>query len=235
MKNDSVKNKKQVAASCQQYIKIAEIKDNIVVLKDGSLRAVVKVNSVNFDLKSEQEQNGIIYSYQEFLNTLEFPIQITIKSKKLDIDSYLQKLGKIYTQQENELLKNLTSNYIEYISKLVEMADIMQKDFYVIVPVEPIMMKKGLNPFQKFLHALHPADTIGNVQYRKGEFESLKKRLDQRIQSVINGFSGMGLNINRLNTYELIELYYNCYNPDLANSQKVKNLENIDVRIDGSD
>jgi len=227
----AVKNKKQVAASCQQYIKIAEIKDNIVVLKDGSLRAVVKVNSVNFDLKSEQEQNGIIYSYQEFLNTLEFPIQISIKSKKLDIDSYLQKLKVIYNQQTNDLLKNLTANYIEYISKLVEMADIMQKDFYVIIPVEPIMIKKGLNPLQKFLHALNPADTVTKALSRNSDFESLKKRLDQRIQSVMNGFSEIGLNVKRLNTYELIELYYNCYNPDLADSQKVKNIENIDVNI----
>jgi len=164
-----VKNKKQIAASCQQHIKIAEIQDNTMTLKDGGIRSILKISPVNFDLKSEDEQNGIIYSYQEFLNTLEFPIQIVIKSKKLDIDGYLEKMNKIYTDQTSDLLKTLTSNYIEYIAKLVEIADIMQKEFYIVIPADPKKKKKGFNPFQKFLKALNPMDTILGVRKRKAE------------------------------------------------------------------
>jgi hypothetical protein len=227
----AVKNQKQVAASCQQHLKIAEIQDNCMTLKDGGIRSMLKVSPINFDLKSEDEQNGTIYAYQEFLNTLEFPIQIVVKSKKLDIDGYLGKMDKLYSEQTSDLLKALTSNYIEYISKLVEIADIMQKEFYVVIPADPFQVQKGLNPFQKFLKALNPMDTLSNVKKRKAEHESLKKKLEQRTQSVMNGLANIGLKPERLDTYELITVFYKSYNPDLTESQKIKDISNIDVPI----
>lgn len=228
----AVKNKKNTLASCQQYLKIADIKNNSVILKEGGIRAVIKVNSLNFDLKSEDEQNGIVYSYQEFLNTLEFPIQIIMKSKKLDIDNYLELMKGILVKQESNLLKNLTAHYIDYITKLVEIADIMQKDFYVVIPADPIQIAKSLNPLQRLLKTLNPADTLIENRKRKQEFESLKKKLDQRVQSITNGLSNIGLKCTTLNTYDLIELYYNCYNPKLSEAQKPKDMGEIDVPIE---
>lgn len=232
---DSVKKENKVLASCQQYLKIADIKDNTVMLKDGSVRAVIKIYSINFDLKSEQEQNSLVYSYQQFLNTLEFPIQIIIKSKKLDIMGYLEKMNKVYQAQTNDLMKNLTLNYINYVGKLVEIADIMQKEFYVVVPADPIAIAKSLNPLEKLFRALNPKDKPSDYAQRMQDFESIKKRLDQRTQSVINGFSNMGLKTERLNTYKLIELYYKCYNPDLYEAAKLNNLDQTDVEMDHKD
>jgi len=228
----SVKKQKQPGANLQQYLKIAEIKDDTVMLKDGSIRAVIKITPINFDLKSEQEQNGIIYSYQEFLNTLEFPIQILIKSKKLDIETYQEKLKDVYYNQENDLLKNLTANYIEYINRLVDIADIMQKEFYIVVPKDPINVKNTLNIFQKFARIISPADTAQDYKFRRGEFDTLKKGLDQRVQSITNGLNNMGLRAKKLDTIKLIELYYQSYNLDIATTQKPKNLNKIDIELE---
>ncbi|MEA3304551.1 MAG: hypothetical protein U9Q15_02225, partial [Patescibacteria group bacterium] len=120
-------------ASTQMYLKIAEIRDNVVVMKDGSMRAVLKTSSVNFDLKSKEEQESIIYGYQQFLNSLEFPVQFLIKSRKLNIEEYLDMLRGKAQEQKNELIRKQTYEYIEYIARLVDIADIMRKDFYVIV------------------------------------------------------------------------------------------------------
>ena len=152
---ESVKqSKKTAAAGTQTFLKIAEIRDNTVVLKNGGVRGILKVSSINFNLKSEDEQNAIIYSYQGFLNTLEFPIQIVVRSKKLDIDDYLDTLRVKGDEQANPLLQQQTFEYIEYISKLVEYADIMEKEFYVIVPYDPFRAQK-LNMFQKFFQNMN--------------------------------------------------------------------------------
>ena len=151
------KAKKNPSSSTQMYLKISEIRDNTLVLKNGGLRSVLRVSSINFNLKSEEEQNAIIYSYQAFLNTLEFPLQIVIRSKKLDIDEYLDKLKKIGEKQTNPLLQTQTYEYIEYIAKLVEYADIMEKDFLVVVPVDPFRSQKP-NMFQKFFQNINAKD-----------------------------------------------------------------------------
>src|SRR3989344_5732169 len=129
---------KKIQVSTQQYLDIAEIKEDTVVLNDGTLRAVLLVSSINFSLKSEDEQNAIISSYISFLNFLEFPLQIVIQSRKLDIDSYLLRLKKIEKEQTNELLRMQTTEYRQYISELVEIGDIMTKRFYVVVPYDPL-------------------------------------------------------------------------------------------------
>src|SRR3990167_8041994 len=122
--------------STQAFLDIAEIKENIVIMKDGSFRAIVVVSSTNFSLKSVEEQNALIAAYQNFLNSLEFPVQIVMQSRKLDIHAYLDKLRSTMQQQTNELLRLQTQEYIEYISKLIEFASIMNKTFYVIIPLD---------------------------------------------------------------------------------------------------
>src|SRR3989338_9424967 len=125
-------NRAQVLNSTQTHLRIAEIRDNVLILKNGGMRAVLRSSSINFNLKSEEEQNAIIYSYQGFLNSLEFPIQILVRSKKLDIDDYIEQVKKLGDKQENKLLQEQTYEYAQYIKRLVEYAEIMEKEFYVI-------------------------------------------------------------------------------------------------------
>src|SRR5690606_23400628 len=160
---------KNPASSTQTFLKIAEVKNDTIVLKNGGLRGVLSVSSINFNLKSEDEQNAIIYSYQGFLNTLEFPIQIVVRSKQLDIDDYLEDLKKVGENQTNQLLQQQTFEYIEYVSKLVEYADIMEKEFYVIVPYDPFRAQE-LNLFQKFFQNMNPKDNYSEVKKRHEEF-----------------------------------------------------------------
>lgn len=231
---DSVKashGKKAPTASTQNHIKIAEIHDDTVVLKNGGIRAVLSVSSINFNLKSEEEQNAIIYSYQGFLNTLEFPVQIVVRSKKLDIDEYLEKLKKIGEKQENKLLQRSTYDYIEYISKLVEYADIMEKEFYVIVPYDPFRAQKK-NMFEQFFDNMNPSDSYSKIRQRHQEFDELKKVLNQRVSSVKIGLENCGLKCEQLKTKELIELFYNIYNPTVARFEKAKNMDKVNIVTD---
>src|SRR3972149_8127004 len=152
----SVQKPKGITATTQSHLKIAEIKENTLILKDGSVRSVLKVDPVNFDLKSEEEQNAIIYGYQGFLNIIEFPVQTMVRSKKLDIDFYLSKMLKVAEAQENRLLKDQTYDYIDFIKKLVELADIMSKAFYVIIPNDSFIATQALSPLKKLWEAIMP-------------------------------------------------------------------------------
>ena len=224
-------NKKNPTLGTQIYLKISEIRDNTVVLKNGGLRSILRVSSINFNLKSEEEQNAIIYSYQGFLNTLEFPIQIVIRSKKLDIDEYLDKLRKLGENQTNQLLQNQTYEYIEYISKLVEYADIMEKDFLVAVPLDPFR-SQNLNILQKFFQNINPKDSYESIRRRRDEFDQLKRNLAQRVSTVRIGLENCGLKVEELTTKELIELFYTIYNPTVARYEKAKNLDEVNVQSD---
>lgn len=215
-------------AASQIFVHVSEIKDNCVVLKDGGVRAVLSVSSVNFDLISEQEQNVIVYSYQNFINSLEFPVQILIRSKKLDIEKYLIQMEELAKIQRNPLLQNQTYTYIDFVSQLVELADIMEKEFYVIVPKDPFRTEK-INPFTRFMKALNPADNILEYRQRLREFESVKKALNQRATSVMNSLSRTGVHVKRLTTKELIKLYYEVYNPDTSQSQKIDDVHALNL------
>lgn len=225
------KNKNSPSLSTQVYLKISEIRDDTLVLKNGGVRAILSVSSINFNLKSEEEQNAIIYSYQGFLNTLEFPVQIVVRSKKLDIDDYLDKLKRLGEKQKNPLLQRQTYEYVEYISKLVEYADIMEKEFFVVVPYDPLRAQKP-NMFQKFFQNLNSSDSYIAVKRRHDEFEQLKKGLNQRVNSVKIGLENCGLKVDQLGTKKLIELFYNIYNPTAARYEKVKKMEEVNITTD---
>lgn len=219
------------ARSTQTHLRIGEIRDNTLVLKNGGVRAVLKTSSINFNLKSEQEQEAIINAYQGFLNSLEFPIQILIKSKKLDIDDYIDQVEKLGEKQQNKLLQEQTYEYAQYIRRLVEYADIMEKDFYVVVPQDPARVS-GANMFQSFFQRLAPKDTYGDIKKRHGEFNKLAKDLNQKINIVSSGLEGCGLKVEQLNTQQLIELFYNSYNPSIYRSAKIKNVDELSVESD---
>ncbi len=222
------KNKRQ---STQIHLKIAEIHDDTVILKNGGVRAVLKTSSVNLNLKSEEEQNAVMYSYQSFLNSLEFPIQIVVRSKKLDLDAYIEKLKKIAVKQANSLLQKQTFEYIEYVSRLVEYADIMEKEFYVVVPQDPFGQdSKGL--WRSFKEYIFPEDSVSKIKERQRQFTELKKKLQDRVNVIRSGLEGCGLRVNPLDTQELIELFYQTYNPQSSRVQKVTDANDHALELD---
>jgi len=215
-------------ASTQQYVPIGEIRDNVVVMKDGSLRAVLMTSSINFALKSEMEQNAAISSYVSFLNSFTFPVEIVIQSRPLNIDEYLERLKKMENEQTNELLRLQTRDYREYILQLVQMGDIMSKRFYVVVPL--ISSKKGSKSFwERTLETIQAPLAIKLTEER---LSSSKKDLMQRVDLISSGLSNMGLNVVMLNTQNLIELYYNSYNPKTSDNQKLTDLNKLQVERD---
>lgn len=218
-KNSVKKDKQDPKQSTQLYLKVAEIHDDTAILKNGGLRAVLKSSSINLNLKSEDEQNAVIYSYQNFLNSLEFPIQIVIRSKKLDLETYIEKLKKLGVKQSNPLLQRQTFEYIEYISRLVEYADIMEKEFYVVIPQDPYGKEKK-SIIRSFLENIFPEDKVSKIKQRQRQFGELKKQLDQRVNTVRAGLESCNLRVQELNTQELIELFYETYNPQTSRNQK---------------
>lgn len=222
------KGQKNPQLSTQRYLQFAEVHDDVLVLKNGGLRSVLEVNSINFNLKSEDEQESIIRGYQGFLNALNFPTQILVRSRKLDIDQYLDSLRDREKKIENELLRTQMTEYIEYVQKLVEYADIMEKRFFVVVPLDPARAtKKGA--FGSFMEYIQPDDTVMKVLQRKREFKNLKKELDSRIGTVTTALGNCGLTIKKLSTEEIIQLFYQAYNPDISRTQKYNSMEDLAV------
>ncbi len=215
--------------STQTYLPIGEIRDNCVVLKDGGMRSVLKVSSINFDLKSEDEQMATIDAYQQFLNMLDFPIQIVIQSRKVDMDAYFQMFHKQTENIENQLLKNQAKDYEEFLKKVTEYADIMEKKFYVVVPSDPLRVegKKGI--LSQFFESMSPQDSLGKIKTRYLEFQSLHDVLEKRSSIVSSGLERCGLRVKQLQTQELIELYYNCYNPFISRLEKLQDIKKYAV------
>lgn len=223
--------KNAAAAATQMHIRVAEIHDDIVILKNGSIRAVFEVGSINFNLKSEDEQNAIIYSYQGFLNTLEFPVQIVVRSKKLDLDNYLADLQKKGDKQQNPLLQTQTFEYVSYIKRLLEYANIMEKKFYVVVPYDPLRARKATF-IQRFLERFKTAQSVFDVLKRRREFEELKKGISPRINVIKTGLENCGLAVNQLTTDELIKLFYQSYNPVTSRGEKVEKVADLNLTED---
>lgn len=216
---------KTLAAPTQTYLRLSEIRDDMVIMQDGTLRAVLAVSSTNFDLKNEEEQNGLIMSYQRFLNSLEFPIQILMQSRKMDVTDYIEKLTRIMERQTNELLKAQVGEYIEFIGKLIENANIMNKNFYVIIPYSQSIAPSAPGLFARFFggnQAAQASQSLGNLK-KYAEF------LEQRVNSVASNISSLGLKAIRLKTEELIELYYNSYNFESAPTLDASKLGDIKV------
>lgn len=214
--------------STQRFLDILEIRDDVVALKDGSLRAVLLVSSINFALKSEDEQNAVIASYTQFLNSLDFPIQIVIQSRKLNVEMYLDKLARLEKAQTNELLRAQTADYRQYVAELVEIADIMAKHFYVVVPYSP-RADRPKRFFLRLAEAFSPSTTI---HLRRQQFEQYRLELMKRMDAVVEGLSASGLKAAVLDTQSLIELYYNTYNPETAATEKLAEVRKLQVETD---
>lgn len=212
-------------ASTQKYVDVEEIKDGIVILKSGSLRAVLMVSSINFELKSTEEQDAIVAQYQNFLNSLDFPIEVIINSRKLNIEPYLETLKEAESQQTNELLRLQISEYTNFIKNLVEVSNIMSKNFYVVVPFSPIENKED-GIMGKISSIINPRQTV--VQKRE-LFETYKSQIFQRVSHISAGLSGSGVKVTLLRTEEVIELLYNSYNPTVHTNTIIKEIEKIEL------
>ncbi|HET8991868.1 MAG TPA: hypothetical protein VFN31_02435 [Candidatus Saccharimonadales bacterium] len=221
--------------STQNTLQIAEVRDGIVIMNDGSFRSVVMVNSINFDLMSSQEQEAVEYSYQGFLNSLYFPIQIFERSQKIDLQPYIEKLDKIRAEHDNMLLALLMEDYIDYMYNLSQQTNIMDKKFYVVIPFFPVIdtANKAVKQSKNFLTGF--ADLFKkqeqHITINEVDLENAKAELRNRVQSVLGGLLQCGIKGIPLDTQELIELYYDTYNPDTATRQQLKNFDSLTADI----
>jgi len=167
-------------SSTQRYLPFSSIKENILMMKDNSARLVVKCSTINFLLKNTDEQDSIIISFQRFLNSLDFPLQVLVRSKKLDIETYLSNLNDKAIKQKNSLLQNQTYEYIEYLRKLIEVAQIMKKEFYIIIPFDnngnkSVKDDSILGIFSSFWKSINQASDLVSIKSQQRNFSKLKK------------------------------------------------------------
>jgi type IV secretory pathway VirB4 component len=220
--------------STQNTLQIAEIRDGIVIMNDGTYRSVVMAKSINFDLMSQSEQESVEYAYQGFLNSLYFPVQIFIRSQKVDIGPYIDKLDKIRTEHDNMLLALLMEDYINYIDILSLSTNIMDKKFYVVVPFSnapnaDVSLASSKSFISGFAELMSKKET--KVVINEKDLEKAKTELRNRVQAVVNGLMQCGVKSAPLDTEELIELYYDTYNPDTATRQHLKNFQDMTVDV----
>lgn len=201
-------NQTLAAKTTQDFVPIKEIRDGIVILKDGSMRALVLASSLNFALKSADEQNSIILQFQNFLNSLDFSVQIFVQSKKLDIRPYIALLEERYKEQMTELMKIQTREYVEFIKTFVENSNIMTKSFFIIVPYAPPTLTVSKNPLSNLVNKKEIDKTVANK-----EFDEYRSQLEQRVGVVEQGLVRCGIRVAELGTEEVVELYYKIFNP----------------------
>jgi len=210
MKEKKKKRAKESRPATQTHLPIAEIKDGVVVLRDGTLRKVLMTSSVN---------------YVGFLNSLSFPVQIVVQSRRLQIKPYLGKLVDLEKKQPNELLRVQIADYRAFVEELVDIGQIMTKRFYVVVPYDAIAnKKKGF--FARLKEIMKPAFT---VHLKEERFQKRKEELDTRVRQVASGLSSMSLEAVPLDTQALIELYYMTYNPDIAFAESLGDVDTLQV------
>lgn len=215
--------------STQNSLLLSELRDGMIIMADGTFRAVIACKSINFDLMSSREREAVEYSYQNFLNALYFPIQILVRSQRVDIGPYLDKLEEIRRSQDNMLLNVLMDDYIQFVDILSQEANIMDKSFFVVVPFYPAGdMDSVVEQGKGFFGKLFGKDKSGTVtKIDKNTYEKAKDEIKNRVDSVINGLMQVGVRAVQLNTKELGELYYNVYNPDTAVREPLGDFENI--------
>lgn len=220
--------------STQNTLQIAEIRDGIVIMNDGSFRSVVMVKSINFDLMSLEEQEAVENGYQGFLNSLYFPIQIFIRSQKVDLGPYIEKLDKIRTEHDNMLLAVLMEDYIGFMSDISMQTNIMDKRFYVVIPYFPVEdIQKAITKSKNFFTGVAELFSKKERQVIIDEavLEQAKTELRNRVQAILGGLMQCGVQGLPLDTQELIELYYDTYNPDTATRQPLKNFNDLSAPI----
>jgi len=215
--------KPKEATATQKFIEVKGVKNGTVILKNGALRQILMVSGLNFDLKSEEEQNAITQAYQSFLNSLNFSLQIFIHSRRLNIDQYISNLSKLELQEPNPLLRNQLAEYREFIRSFVSGNTIMTKTFFVVVPFDPIQLPEmGKAVTKRFFGLLSKSAPETTKESDEDHYlNEYISQLTQRSDQVISGLNQIGLRAVTLNDEETVELFYNLYNPGLNEKQKL--------------
>lgn len=216
------------AKSTQDFVPIKEIRDGIVILKDGSIRAVVMTSSVNFALKSSEEQNAIIYQFQNFLNSINFSIQITSQSRKLDIRPYIALLQNVLKEQKIDLLKIQTREYIEFIKNFTDTVNIMSKSFFIVISYSPALLQTNKGAASMVTNLFGKKSAAEKKIDATDSFEENRTQLLERTEVVIQGLTRMGVRAVPLGTEELVELYYKIFNP--GETEKPINISQVGVK-----
>lgn len=222
--------------STQNTLEVAEVRDGVAIMNDGTFRAVIICKAINFDLMSPQEREAVEFSYQGFLNSLYFPIQIFMRSEKVDLRPYLEKLDKIRSEQDNMLLALLMEDYIDFLAAIAQQTNIMDKQFYLVIsypdPNQDVRSTvKQSTGFFTGLMGLFSTDKTPHIVIDEKALEDSKTELRNRVQAVIEGLMQCGVQSLPLDTQELIELLYNSYNPDTATHQHLIEFDDLTVPV----
>ena len=206
-------------ANTRQFVEIQEIRNDVLILKDGSLRQIIKVGSTNFELKSQDEQLAVLQNFRNFLNSLDFSVEIMIMSRKLNINKYLAFINESAENQQNELLRIQTVDYSKFVQELTQLANIMAKDFFLAIPfyISP-KVSKGIG--ETFKSVFKPSTVVKEM--KPEDFESYRIQLSQRVNLVFENVAGMGLAPKPMEQDGLINLYYRLYNPEAIEGIKTQ-------------
>lgn len=213
------------ARAAQEFVPIKEVRNGVIILKDGGLRAVLIASSINLSLKSSDEQVAIISQFQSFLNGLDFSTQIVIQSRRLDIRPYLMTLEARLKEQKEQLLKIQTTEYIDFIRSFTNEVNIMTKTFFVIVPYSSTSIKSSSSMLDSLIGSNSPKKQIEDTKKAidNADFEEKRSQLDQRISVITGGLGGLGIRSSQLNTEEIVELFYKTFNPgDISQGIKLQ-------------
>lgn len=205
-------NSKVKAEATQAFVPIKEVRDGIVILKDGSLRALLMASSINLALKAADEQQAIIGQFQNFLNSLEFTVQFFIESRDLDIRPYIALLEDRYAQELDDLMKIQIREYIAFIKDFTQRANIMSKNFFIVVPYDPAIISRG-GGVAGTLGSLLPSGSSATASLTNEQFEQYRTQLEQRVSVIEQGLVRTGVRVVSLGTEEVIELFYKLFNP----------------------
>jgi hypothetical protein len=213
------------ARAAQEFVPIKEVRNGVIILKDGGLRAVLIASSINLSLKSSDEQMAIISQFQSFLNGLDFSTQIVVQSRRLDIRPYLLMLEAREKEQTEKLLKIQTKEYIEFIRSFTDEVNIMTKSFFIVVPYSQTILKSSSGMLDKLIGSGSPKKQIEDTKKAidLADFEEKRSQLDQRVGVIISGLGGIGVRSSQLNTEEVVELFYKTFNPgDISQGIKLQ-------------
>jgi len=198
------------APAVQRFVEVKEIREGVAIMKDNSMKAVCVCSSMNFELLSANEQEAIVARFQEFLNSLDFSLQIIIASRHFEVDNYLNQIRELEKKQTNELLRIQTSEYVNFVESFVEFANIMNKSFYVVVPFRVVEAREEsfINKLKNVITAQKPK----KEEFSMEKFNQYKSQLEQRVNLIIQGLQGLGIRAVPLNDEQLTELFYEFYN-----------------------
>lgn len=213
------------ARAAQDFVPIKEVRNGVIILKDGGLRAVLIASSINLSLKSSDEQMAIINQFQSFLNGLDFSTQIVMQSRRLDIRPYLLMLEEREKAQTEKLLKIQTREYIEFIRSFTNEVNIMTKTFFIVVPYSSTVLKSGAGVLDSILSSGDQKKQVADTKKAidMASFEEKRSQLDQRVGVIISGLSGLGIRSSQLKTEEVVELFYKTFNPgDISQGIKLQ-------------